>query len=151
MTMRWISALEKVFPRPELHAPEFSAMSVLRGEVFSVQLAYRSEFLLEPLVIEVLSPLYKQIVSGSLSVDTRRVSTENAPEGDSKEIFKESGETFEIASLFKNYQKMIIMFQIFLIQVSLVEFVIVRLLSVTEFDWQVRFNVTSRGFFATCI
>ena len=126
-------------------------MSVLRGEVFSVQLAYRSEFLLEPLVIEVLSPLYKQIVSGSLSVDTRRVSTENAPEGDSKEIFKESGETFEIASLFKNYQKMIIMFQIFLIQVSLVEFVIVRLLSVTEFDWQVRFNVTSRGFFATCI
>ena len=126
-------------------------MSVLRGEVFSVQLAYRSEFLLEPLVIEVLSPLYKQIVSGSLSVDTRRVSTENAPERDSKEIFKESGETFEIASLFKNYQKMIIMFQIFLIQVSLVEFVIVRLLSVTEFDWQVRFNVTSRGFFATCI
>ena len=64
-------------------------MSVLRGEVFSVQLAYRSEFLLEPLVIEVLSPLYKQIVSGSLSVDTRRVSTENAPERDSKEIFKD--------------------------------------------------------------
>lgn len=61
MQMRWVSALEKVFPRPELAAPEFPKMSVLRGEVFSVQLAYRAEFPLEPLQIEVISPLASRI------------------------------------------------------------------------------------------
>ena len=61
MAMRWVSALEKVFPRPELAAPEFSAMSALRGEIFSVQLAYRPEFLLEPLEIEVISPLRESV------------------------------------------------------------------------------------------
>lgn len=60
--MRWVSALEKVFPRPELDAPEFSEMSALRGEVFSVQLAYQPEFLLEPLAVEVVSPLCEHVV-----------------------------------------------------------------------------------------
>jgi len=37
-----------------------------------------------------LKKIFEKIIPGSLSVDTRRVSTENVPEGDSKEIFKES-------------------------------------------------------------
>lgn len=45
-----------------------------------------------------MKKIFEKIVPGSLSVDTRRVSTENAPEGDSREIFKESDETFEITS-----------------------------------------------------
>ena len=53
-----------------------------------------------------MKKIFVKIVSGSLSVDTRRVSTENAPEGDSKEIFKESGETFEIASNVKIGEEM---------------------------------------------
>ena len=37
-----------------------------------------------------MKKIFEKIIPGSLSVDTRRVSTENVPEGDSKEIFKES-------------------------------------------------------------
>ena len=36
-----------------------------------------------------MKKIFEKIVPGSLSVDTRRVSTENAPEGYSKEIFKD--------------------------------------------------------------
>ena len=49
-----------------------------------------------------MKKIFEKIVPGSLSVDTRRVSTENAPEGDSKENFGEPDETFEITSNKKN-------------------------------------------------
>ena len=50
-----------------------------------------------------MKTIFEKIVPGSLSVDTRRVSTENAPEGDSKENFKALDKTFEIASICKIY------------------------------------------------
>ena len=50
-----------------------------------------------------LKKIFEKIIPGSLSVDTRRVSTENAPEGDSKENFKALDKTFEIAFICKIY------------------------------------------------
>ena len=40
LELRTISSLEKVFADEELSAPILTTMSVLRGEVFSFQLAY---------------------------------------------------------------------------------------------------------------
>ena len=45
-----------------------------------------------------MKKIFEKIIPGSLSMDTRRVSTENAPEGDSKGILKAADETFGIAS-----------------------------------------------------
>ena len=45
-----------------------------------------------------MKKIFEKIIPGSLSVYTRRVSTENAPEGDSKGILKAADETFGIAS-----------------------------------------------------
>ena len=55
--MQWISSLEKVFPVKELILNTVNSASALRGEVYSMQLAYCADTVLDPLKIEVVSPL----------------------------------------------------------------------------------------------
>ena len=55
--MQWISSLEKVFPVKELTLNGMDSASALRGEVYSMQLAYCANTVLDPLQIEVDSPL----------------------------------------------------------------------------------------------
>ena len=57
MICYWTHSLVKVFPGKERAAEPRRSASVLQGEVFSLQLVYRPEYLLNPLAVEVLSPL----------------------------------------------------------------------------------------------
>jgi hypothetical protein len=58
---RLLSSLVKVFADEDLQAPISRRASCLRGEVFSLQLAYRSETMLRDLSVELSSPLDRHI------------------------------------------------------------------------------------------
>ena len=58
---RLLSSLVKVFADEEIEAPISRRASCLRGEVFSLQLAYRSETMLRDLSVELSSPLDRHI------------------------------------------------------------------------------------------
>ena len=57
MIIRWINALEKQFLHKEINCNNYSSANALQGEVFSLQLIYKPEFLLNPLEVKVISPL----------------------------------------------------------------------------------------------
>ena len=53
----WTDSLDKVFLTPEHKFDSYNRANALCGEVFSLQLAYKTEFILNPIQIEVISPL----------------------------------------------------------------------------------------------
>jgi len=57
LEFQWTNSLDKVFLRREYHASDYRMATALQGEVFSVQLAYKAEFLLNPMEIAIDSPL----------------------------------------------------------------------------------------------
>ena len=57
LQFRWTSSLDKVFLNGEHPFTDYNCASALQGEVFSLQLAYKSDILLNPCEITLLSPL----------------------------------------------------------------------------------------------
>lgn len=58
MIFRWTHSLNKIFLTSQIEEiEEYTHASALQGEVFSLQLAYRTDFLLNPLSVKVISPL----------------------------------------------------------------------------------------------
>jgi hypothetical protein len=57
LQFRWTSSLDKVFLNGEHPFTDYNCASALQGEIFSLQLAYKSDILLNPCEITLLSPL----------------------------------------------------------------------------------------------
>ena len=54
--LQWTTSLDKVFLAEKHEFSPYFQASALQGEVFSLQLAYKSDIPLQPLDIEVISP-----------------------------------------------------------------------------------------------
>ena len=61
MIYHWTSSLEKIFMRHEKGFSDYCRNTALQGEVFSLQLIYKPDFLLNPLSVKVISPLAENI------------------------------------------------------------------------------------------
>ena len=57
LEMQWTNSLDKVFLSENHTFMPYAQASALQGEIFSLQLAYKGKFLLNPLKIEVISDL----------------------------------------------------------------------------------------------
>ncbi|MBE6379672.1 MAG: DUF4091 domain-containing protein [Lentisphaerae bacterium] len=58
---KWTSSLEKIFLHKTPSATDYQRNTALQGEVFSLQLVYQTDFLLNPLSIKIISPLKEYI------------------------------------------------------------------------------------------
>ena len=61
MISYWTSSLQKNFLHKAAVVPDYGRAGALQGEIFSLQLVYQPEYLLNPLRVEVLSPLAEYI------------------------------------------------------------------------------------------